>query len=108
MSRRALEWADEGRAILRAERDPRVAKELRAHALSVAAEAEAYVEPITVVVEPPRVPARRLAPAEMAKRLGISVRTLSRRRAEYSEFLVFEGRGYMGDSERFEAFLRRR
>lgn len=82
---------------------------MRAYALSVAAEAEAYVEPVTVVIAPPSAPTRWLAPAEMAKRLGISVRTLSRRRAEYREFLVEgDGRGFKGDAERFEEFLRRR
>lgn len=106
MSRRAAEWADAGRAILRGECDPRTARALRAHALSVAAEAEAYVEPPAAAP----VERRRLSAQEMAERLGLSVRTLARRRhlPGYRDFVVEDGRGFQGDSERFEDFLRRR
>jgi hypothetical protein len=107
LNRRAAEWADAGRAILRAECDPKLARAFRAHALAVAAECEAYVEPLAAAPAP----RRWLTPTEMAERLGLSVRTLARRRhlPGYRDFVVeSEGRGFCGDSERFEEFLRRR
>lgn len=106
MNRRAQEWGDQGRAILRGDHvDPATAKAVKAHALSVAAEADAYVEPPAPIAE-----RRRLSAQEMAERLGLSVRTLARRRhlPGYRDFVIEDGRGFQGDSERFEAFLRRR